>query len=763
MATTPTQLPVPSEKPQDLKFNAGKIDEYVTSMGWTYTDRFGNKHYTIEGVNYLAQQVMNAFGYITLTGVDFDTGANVSTPNELLFNPADNSYYKWTGSYSSGPKIVPEDSTPQSAGGIGPGKWLNVGDAALRSELALPGGAGIIGGVSKPITFWPEAVGDGVTDSTEAFSAAESSSFNDIYLPEGNFKVDDIALNKRYWGPGVISRSGIGSVTRTGIGLNDISFTGAYSGIAANSLKVKILTTGAQDTLAWSADGGATWVTTHLVYNSSTDSYDELPINAGPTPYLLVVGVSVAFASITGHTVGDTWTVTLIRNPKAIQSDGGFYQNGKMSFSLFGVRQISMGEDAFGAGKSVGSSNIGMGYKSLYANDRGYANISIGGETLKSNKSGFFNIGVGDLALGENTTGQGSVSVGVYSFGANITGNNNTGLGTDAGRYNESGSDNIAVGPQSLYQNKAGIENVGIGKWALRGGSESLSTGTSVQYCTSVGSKSQYKGVANNNTSIGFETLYNVTGTDNFAGGFDAGFTVTAGNFNVFLGSKSGAAIDQYPTATNCVLLGDNTKSSGNNAVAIGSGVAAPANAIVIGNAQHTQLFIRGNLLPQADGTQNIGKPDARFNTVYATVGAINTSNEEMKTELLNIEKAEKAAALAIKASIRKFKMLDAVELKGMDGARWHFGVGAQTVGNIMREHGLDPAEYGFWCYDKWDDKFEPVYASRFTGKYSLMPDGTNKEVYERYDTGKVKLVKYAGETYGIRYDELSMFILSCI
>lgn len=136
MATQPTNLPVPSESARDLKFNAGKIDEFVTSMGWTYTDRFGNKHYTIEGIIYLAQQVMNAFGYVTLTDVTFTTGATLNNPNEVLFNEADNSYYKWTGSFASGPKVVPENSTPESTGGIGPGKWLNVGDAALRSQLA---------------------------------------------------------------------------------------------------------------------------------------------------------------------------------------------------------------------------------------------------------------------------------------------------------------------------------------------------------------------------------------------------------------------------------------------------------------------------------------------------------------------------------------------------------------------------------------------------------------------------------------------------
>lgn len=145
MATTPTQDAVPSESPRDLKFNAGKIDEFVTSSGWTYTDRFGNKHYTIEGINYLAQQVMSSFGYVTLTGVSFTTGATVTKPNEVLFNEANNEYYKWTGSFASGAKVVPANSTPESTGGIGAGKWLSVGDSTLRGELAAEGGAEMVG------------------------------------------------------------------------------------------------------------------------------------------------------------------------------------------------------------------------------------------------------------------------------------------------------------------------------------------------------------------------------------------------------------------------------------------------------------------------------------------------------------------------------------------------------------------------------------------------------------------------------------------
>ncbi|EOZ7558812.1 hypothetical protein ABFP20_002141 [Enterobacter hormaechei] len=137
MATTPTNNPVPSESPADLKYNAGKIDEFVTSMGWTYTDRFGNQHYTVEGINYLSQQAMAAFGYVILTGKTFTTGATINEPNEVLLNTADGEYYKWTGSFLSGPKVVPANSTPENTGGIGPGAWLSVGDTTARQYVDM--------------------------------------------------------------------------------------------------------------------------------------------------------------------------------------------------------------------------------------------------------------------------------------------------------------------------------------------------------------------------------------------------------------------------------------------------------------------------------------------------------------------------------------------------------------------------------------------------------------------------------------------------
>ncbi|MEG5588504.1 phage tail protein [Enterobacter hormaechei] len=144
MATQPTNLPVPSESYRDLKFNAGKIDEFVTSLALQYIDRFGNAHYTIEGLRKLAEQAIAAFGWIPVDS--FQEGATLTLPNQILrwkLPDGDGEYYRWDGAF---PKVVDQDSTPETSGGIGPGEWVSVGDAALRSMLAASNGALMVGG-----------------------------------------------------------------------------------------------------------------------------------------------------------------------------------------------------------------------------------------------------------------------------------------------------------------------------------------------------------------------------------------------------------------------------------------------------------------------------------------------------------------------------------------------------------------------------------------------------------------------------------------
>ena len=141
---TPTQKPVPSPDIRDHVFGGSKVDEFVTSLQREYEDRFGKRHYTIEGLRWIAQQAIANFGYITLKS--FQAGAplpnnELTLPNQVLQDETDGEYYRWDGTF---PKTVPSGSTPATAGGVGLGKWVSVGDASLRANLASPSGGSLV-------------------------------------------------------------------------------------------------------------------------------------------------------------------------------------------------------------------------------------------------------------------------------------------------------------------------------------------------------------------------------------------------------------------------------------------------------------------------------------------------------------------------------------------------------------------------------------------------------------------------------------------
>lgn len=112
-------------------------------------------------------------------------------------------------------------------------------------------------------------------------------------------------------------------------------------------------------------------------------------------------------------------------------------------------------------------------------------------------------------------------------------------------------------------------------------------------------------------------------------------------------------------------------------------------------------------LAPVADNTYALGNTSARWSTVYAGTGSINTSDERSKTPLDDIP--NKVLDAWGEVQYGQFKFLDAVQAKGSSGARLHVGVIAQRVVEVFSNHGLKAEDYGLLCYNEWGAEPEQV------------------------------------------------------
>lgn len=205
---------------------------------------------------------------------------------------------------------------------------------------------------------------------------------------------------------------------------------------------------------------------------------------------------------------------------------------------------------------------------------------------------------------------------------------------------------------------------------------------------------------------------------------------------------------------------------------------------------------VSGAVRPGADNAQPLGTSGVRWSVVYAGTGTINTSDEREKVWRGTATEAETRAARRIIGELGFYQWKDAVEAKGADGARYHFGVRAQRVWAIMAEEGLvDPIQshapldsgedgrpgrtpYAFLCFDEWGDEFEdemktvvrkervPVEDASLSilgadGRKARKVKYRTVEHEEQVPTGRRILVRPASNRYGVRPDQLTLFLMA--
>ena len=105
------------------------------------------------------------------------------------------------------------------------------------------------------------------------------------------------------------------------------------------------------------------------------------------------------------------------------------------------------------------------------------------------------------------------------------------------------------------------------------------------------------------------------------------------------------------------------------------------------------------------DDLIDLGRSAARFDDIFATNGTINTSDATEKQSIEELTEAEIRVAQACKGLVRKFKWNSAVEKKGIEGARYHFGVIAQDVQAAFASEGLSAEDYGVFVSETWTNE----------------------------------------------------------
>jgi hypothetical protein len=240
--------------------------------------------------------------------------------------------------------------------------------------------------------------------------------------------------------------------------------------------------------------------------------------------------------------------------------------------------------------------------------------------------------------------------------------------------------------------------------------------------------------------TTGSGTVTSVSGTGSGLGFALSGTVTSSGNITLSAptGSTLAANIDAVTLSGTQTISGTKTFSSQIN-VGSSSDPIFITGAGFLGLGRNLGTSTAGTA-PFFDNSANLGGPSLRWAQVYAAIGTINTSDVNQKTEIADLDAAEKRVATRIKGLVKKFKFKDAVAKKGTN-ARIHVGVIAQEVKAAFEAEGLNPDRYSLFCFDQWD----------------ATPATLDAE-------GKVLTPAIpAGSAYGIRYDELLAFVIAAL
>jgi hypothetical protein len=460
---------------------------------------------------------------------------------------------------------------------------------------------------------------------------------------------------------GASPNDGTGTPLRTAFDYTNQNFTELYTalggGVALPGATTQVIFNDGGTNLA--GDAG-------LVYNKTTDA-------------LTVAGlVTAGSATITGAaTVGTTLGVT-------------------------GVSTLT------GNAFANGSATVAAGTPGAFAN-----------AALTINNRG----GVSDLSL---------IALGYRPNGTVLNGAAYIGFITTSGSGNVLGD--LIFGTRSVTTDTAPteryrIDSTGISTWSVAGTTAMTlnSTGLGIGVVPSAwyspysvlqvgigASISSFNSTYYDNIQLACNYFANSSGADRYINnGYATQYFQYNGSHIFRIAGNNTSGANQALTWTQAMTL----DASGNLLVA--SGVIRAAGRTQIGSGYIGDISGTGNnigvffgstgLLPAngsgttSDNTSDLGSATARWDTVFAGTGTINTSDRNEKQDISDLSASEKRVASSIKQLVKKYRFKDAVASKG-ENARIHVGWIAQDIQSAFAAEGLDASDYGMFCSDTWEE-----------------------------------------------------------
>ncbi|MEO6541152.1 MAG: tail fiber domain-containing protein, partial [Ferruginibacter sp.] len=302
-----------------------------------------------------------------------------------------------------------------------------------------------------------------------------------------------------------------------------------------------------------------------------------------------------------------------------------------------------------GASVFEGLDNTAIGTQALSQSTKGSYNVAVGNYSQQQSTSlNGFNTSVGAYTLFDPTTGTGNTVVGSNALPVNTTASQNTAMGTNAMFNTTTGGFNTALGYQSLFSNIGGRSNVAVG-------SRSGYTNTTGNKLTLIGDSANVAATNLDNASaIGYRAyvgqsnslvLGSINGVNGATASTDIGIGIIAPDTKFHINEPANLDVNLRVSSVSTGFVPgiELTKGAGGADWKLFNGTGnlltlARATDDFITTPQNYYEWGVTSYRPTQDNVNSLGLTTQRWTTVYATVGAINTSDARDKENIANLD-----------------------------------------------------------------------------------------------------------------------------